>query len=605
MHMQEDFSSLYNKSLSNPEEFWGKMAGHELSWFKRWDKVKEKDGYDSSWFVGGKLNITHNCLDRHIKEGGDKYAYIWTNEVGSEEKITYNELLEKVNKTANFLSTLGIKKGDVITIYMPQTIEQIVVILAAARMGAIHSVVFAGYSYQALSTRITDAGSKFLITADYTYRKNKKIDLLSVARESVRGIKEFGKTIVFKREEGTILNENELDLISETSKYSDEFEAVPMDSEDKLFVLYTSGTTGKPKGIVHTVGGYSLYTHITTKYTFDLKESDIFWCTADPGWITGHSYVIYGPLSNHVTSIIYEGAPDFPDPGVWWKVIEKYNVSIFYTSPTAIRMLMSHGDEYPLKHNLKSLRVLGSVGEPLNVTAWNWFSKVVGKEKCPIVDTWWQTETGGHMITTPPGLPQKPGMAGISYFGTEALVVDKNGIELPPETKGFLVIKGEWPSSLRGVWGEPKRFEKYYTEIPGLYFSGDIAIKDEDGYIRILGRSDDIIVVAGHNIGSAELENVIASHKQVSEAAVIGIPDAIKGQKIVAYVALMEGSNPNEGLAEEISKHVGVTYGKHGRPEKIVFIDKLPKTRSGKIMRRVLRAKETGEDSGDTSTLED
>jgi acetyl-CoA synthetase len=488
---------------------------------------------------------------------------------------------------------------------MPVTIEQIAVILACARIGVIHSVVFAGFSYQALNTRIEDAGSKYLVTADFTYRKGKSIDLLSTVREAVKGIKGFKKTIVFKREKDTKLNEDELDLTNEISKCSKVLAAPQMNSEDKLFILYTSGTTGKPKGIVHTTAGYNLYTHVTSKYTFDLKDDDVYWCTADCGWITGHSYVIYGPLSNHVTGLLYEGAPDFPDAEIWWKIIEKYKVTKFYTSPTAIRMLMSYGSALPSKHNLKSLKILGSVGEPLNKAAWVWFSKYVGGDKCPLVDTWWQTETGGHMITTPPGLPQKPGIAGLPYFGFKAMVVSKSGKELPAGTKGFLVIKGNWPSALRDCWNNHQRFKKYWTEIPGYFFTGDVAIKDEDGYIRILGRSDDIIVVAGHNIGSAELEAVITTHKKVAEAAVIGIPDEVKGNKIIAYVTLMKGSNPNEGLAMEIKEHVGSTYGKHGRPEKIVFIEKLPKTRSGKIMRRVLRAKELEQDPGDTSTLEE
>jgi acetyl-CoA synthetase len=593
--MKEDFSLLYKKSISDPEKFWGEVAEKELSWFKKWDSVLQKDGIDSKWFRGGKINITYNCLDRHVENGGgDKIAYIWTNENGDEIKITYKELLEKVNQTANFLISLGIKKGDTLTIYMPITIEQIATVLACARIGVIHSVVFAGFSYQALNTRLQDAKSKFLVTADYTYRKGKKIDLLSVAREGIKGVKDFQKIIVFKREESTKLNASELDLVQEVSKSGKVLKAPILDSEDKLFILYTSGTTGKPKGIVHTTAGYNLYTHLTTKYTFDLKENDIYWCTADVGWITGHSYVIYGPLSNHATSLIYEGAPDFPDPEVWWRIIEKYKVSIFYTSPTAIRMLMSKGLDLPTKHNLKSLRILGSVGEPLNESAWNWYSKFVGDNKCPVVDTWWQTETGGHMI-----------VSGVSHFGTEALIVSKSGKELTNGVKGFLVIKGNWPSILRGVWNDKIRFEKYFTEIPGLFFTGDIAVKNKEGKIRILGRSDDIIVVAGHNIGSVELEAVITTHKDVAEAAVIGIPDEIKGNKIIAYVTLMKGSNPNEGLSQEISEHVGSTYGKHGRPEKIVFVDKLPKTRSGKIMRRVIRAKENGENPGDTSTLEE
>lgn len=579
----------------DPIKFWEEAADHELFWFKKWNKVFQKDGFDAKWFDGGEINITYNCLDRHVKnDGGEKIAYIWTNENGDEIEITYKELLEKVNQIANFFKKLGIKKGDTLTIYMPLTIEQIATILACARVGIVHSVVFAGFSYQALNTRILDCGSSFLVTADYTYRKGKKIDLLSVAREGIKGAKEFKKTIVFKREENTKLNENELNFVQEVSKCSEIFEAPPMKSEDKLFVLYTSGTTGKPKGIIHTTAGYNLYTHLTTKNTFDLKDGDIFWCTADCGWITGHSYVIYGPLSNHTTNIIYEGAADFPDSEVWWRIVEKYKVSIFYTSPTAIRMLMSYGRDLPSKHDLSSLRILGSVGEPLNESAWLWYEKFVGNNKCRIVDAWWQTETGGHMITT--GLPN---------FGIEVLIVNKSGKELPSGKKGFLVIKNCWPSSLRGVWNNRERFEKYWTEIPGFYFSGDIAVKNKDGYIKILGRGDDIIIVSGHNIGSAEIETAIAAHEKVAEAAVVAIPDEIKGNKIVAYVTLMKGTNPNEGLAQEIAEHVGSTYGKHGKPEKIVFVDKLPKTRSGKIMRRVIRAKENNQDLGDVSTLEE
>jgi acetyl-CoA synthetase len=593
--MKNNFSSLYKESLINPEKFWGEMAQTELYWFKKWDNVFQKSELNTKWFEGGKLNITYNCLDRHIASGGgEKIAYIWTNEKGDEIKITYSELLAKVNQIANYFLSLGVKKGDTLTIYMPATIEQIAVVLACARIGIIHSVVFAGFSYQALNTRIIDADSKYVVTADFTYRKGKKIDLLSTVREATKGIENFEKTIVFKREVNTILNDKELDLSEEVSKMSRELTAPQMDSEDKLFILYTSGTTGKPKGIVHTTAGYNLYTHITTKYTFNLEENDVYWCTADVGWITGHSYVIYGPLSNHATTLIYEGAPDCPDSAVWWRVVEKYKVSIFYTSPTAIRMLMSFGQEPPSKHDLSSLKVLGSVGEPLNESARAWYSKFIGNDRCSVMDTWWQTETGGHMI-----------VSGTSHFGTEALIVDRTGKELSFGKKGFLVIKGNWPSALRDVWGNRERYEKYWTEIPDVFFTGDIAVKNEEGLVKILGRSDDIIVVAGHNIGSAELEAVIATHEKVAEAAVVAIPDEIKGNKIVAYVTLMKDTNPNEGLSLEIAEHVGSTFGKHGRPEKIVFIDKLPKTRSGKIMRRVLRAKEAGGDLGDTSTLEE
>lgn len=601
-----EFDDLHKKSLETPEKFWEKLAGSELAWFKKWDRVFEKDGNKARWFEGGKINITYNCLDRHVQNGGgDKTAYIWTNEKGEEIKITYKELLSKVNQISNLLINLGLKKRDTLTIYMPMSIEQIAVILACARVGIIHSVVFAGFSHQALATRIADAKSKFLITSDFTYRKGKKIDLLSTARESVADIKDFKKIIVFRREDETSLRENEMDFVPSFEKESDQFDPIQMDSEDPLFILYTSGTTGKPKGIIHTVAGYNLYTHVTMKYSFDLTEASIYWCTADPGWITGHSYVIYGPLSTHSTSVIYEGSPDFPDPEVWWRVIEKYKVSIFYTSPTAVRMLESFGEEFTKKYDLSSLKILGSVGEPLNKTAWEWYSKFVGGGNCPVIDTWWQTETGGHMITTLPGIKEKPGFAGLPYFGIEVLVVGKGGHELPSGEKGFLVIKGDWPGQLRGCWNDDERFEKYFTEIPGFYFTGDVAIKDQDGYIKILGRSDDVIVVAGHNIGSAEIEAVINSHSKVAESAVIGIPDEVKGNKIVAFVTLLKGENPNDNISFEISEHVGVNYGKHGRPEKIVFVDKLPKTRSGKIIRRVLRARETGGDTGDTSTLEE
>ena len=604
--MSKSYQDLYKESLKDPESFWGREAEEEIIWFKKWKKVLLKDGLDARWFDGGKLNITYNCLDRHIKDGkGKKIAYIWTNEKGEEAKITYEDLLSKVNKTANYFSSLGLKKGDTLTIYMPLVIEQIVATLACARIGVIHSVVFAGFSHQALNMRIKSSGSKYLVTADCTFRKGREIDLLPTARKAIKNIEGFQKIIVLKRKGKTVLKSNEADFREETAKYSEKCEPLPMNSEDKLFVLYTSGTTGEPKGIIHTIGGYTLYSRVTMKYSFDIKEDDIYWCTADSGWITGHSYVIYGPLLNAATTVIFEGAPDYPDPGVWWRVVEKYKVTIFYTSPTAIRMLKSFGNEFPRSYNLTSLRILGSVGEPLNVSAWNWLYEFVGGKKCFVVDTWWQTETGGHILTTVPGQDQKPGFVGLPYFGLEALIVNNSGDVLPDGTKGFLVIKGDWPASLRGCWNDRKRFEKYWTEIPGYFFTGDIAVKDEDGYIRILGRSDDIIVVSGHNIGSGELETIINTHPKVAESAVVGIPDEIKGNKIVAYVILNKGENPNEGLSYEISGHVGVNYGKHARPEKIVFVDKLPKTRSGKIMRRVLRAKENGGDCGDTSTLED
>lgn len=602
---KKKYLSLYQKSLKNSEKFWADLAQKELVWFQKWDRVFEKNGFSCKWFSGGKINITYNCLDRHVLSGGGrKTAFIWVNESGQEKRISYQELLEKVNQTANFFLKLGLKKGDTLTIYMPLTIEQIVVMLACARIGIIHSVVYAGFSYQALETRISDAQSRFIATADFTYRRGKNIDLLSVVREARKNIDFVEKTIVFKREKTTSLTDNEINFEEEIQKESKEFKAPELDAEDPLFILYTSGTTGKPKGILHTQAGYNLFTHVTNKYTFDLKKKDLFWCTADTGWITGHSYVVYGPLSNHLTSIIYEGAPDYPDSETWWKIIEKYKVTIFYTSPTAIRMLMTYGNSLPARHNLDSLRILGSVGEPLNASAWMWYYKYVGKENCAIVDTWWQTETGGHMITTFPGLPQKPGYAGLPYLGIEALIVDENGKEKPRNENGFLVLKNLWPSVLRTCWENEKRFKEYWTKIPGFYFTGDLALKDYEGYIRILGRSDDVIIVAGHNIGSAELESVIASHEAVAEAAVVGVEDKIKGQKIIAFATLVKGVEPSLTLEGKIIEYVGETYGKHARPQEIKFVDKLPKTRSGKIMRRVLKAEEEGKDVGDTSTLE-
>jgi acetyl-CoA synthetase len=598
------YNRVYKESIENPGKYWGELAEKELFWFKKWDSVYEKKGFKCRWFEGGKTNITFNCLDRHLADGGDKIAYIWTNEQGEERKITYKELFEKVCKTSLLFKKLGVRKGDIVTVYMPQIIEQVISILACARIGAIHSVVYAGFSYQALSTRMTSADSRYLITADFTYRRGKKVDLLEVAREAAKESKTAVKKIVLVRESTTKLQENEISLEKETSSLNGFIDAQVMDAEDPLFILYTSGTTGKPKGIVHTVGGYSLYAHITTKYTFDVRKDDVYWCTADNGWITGHSYIIYGPLSNHMTSILYEGAPDYPTPETWWKIIEKYGATIFYTSPTAIRMLMSYGDKYPKGHNLTTLRLIGSVGEPLNSSAWLWYHKIIGQGKCSIVDTWWQTETGGHMITTLPGLDQKPGYAGLPYFGIVAKVVDRNGKEKKNGEKGNLIINGSWPSVLRDCWHDKKCFEGYYQKIKDCYFTGDIAVKDNDGYIRILGRSDDVIQVAGHGISSAEIESVVTSHKSVVEAAAIGVPDAIKGYKIIVYAVLVKSVQSSEDLEKEIIGYVGKVYGKHGRPERVEFVDKLPKTRSGKIMRRVLKAEEEKKNPGDISTLE-
>ncbi len=603
----EEFDELYNQSIQNPEDFWEKMAEKELHWFKKWDKVFEWNFPEYKWFIGGKLNITYNCLDRHVKNGRrNKIAYIYTNEDEKEVKITYGELLELVNKIANGLKSLGVKKGDRVVIYMPLVIEQLATMLACARIGAIHSVVYAGFSSNALKMRIDDAKAKVVVTSTWTKRRGKKIDLKSVVDEAVDGLDFVENIVVLQRENDDFeLEEKEVDFYELIKKQSPHCEPEIMDAEDPLFILYTSGSTGKPKGVLHTTGGYNLYTHVTTKYVFDLHEDDIYWCTADPGWITGHSYMVYGPLSVGATSVIYEGAPDYPDPGRWWSIVEKYRVNIFYTAPTAIRLFMKYGEEWPNKYDLSSLRILGSVGEPINPEAWIWYYEVIGKGQCSIVDTWWQTETGGHMITTVPSYPQKPGKAGKPFWGIEADVVNKEGKPVEPNTVGYLVIKKPWPSALRTCWGEPDRFKKYWTEIGNYYFAGDMATKDEDGYIMILGRADDVINVSGHRIGTAEVESALVSHPAVAEAAVIGKPHEVKGESIKAFVILKQNYSPSETLVKDLKMHVRHELGALAVPDEIEFVEKLPKTRSGKIMRRVLRAKELGMPLGDVSTLED
>jgi acetyl-CoA synthetase len=603
----EKFDKMYQESIENTEEFWAKLAEQELVWFEKWEKVREWNYPYYKWFVGGKLNITYNCLDRHVENGRrNKIAYIYTNEDNEEIKVSYGELLEMVNKFANGLKSLGVKKGDRVVIYMPLIIEQMVAMLACARIGAIHSVVYAGFSANALRMRIEDAEAKVVITSTWTKRRGKKIDLKSVVDEAVDGLEFVENIIVYQRKGDEFeLAEKEIDFNELMKNQPAECEPEIMDAEDPLFILYTSGSTGKPKGVLHTIGGYNLYTHITTKYVFDIHEDDIYWCTADPGWITGHSYMLYGPLSVGTTSVIAEGAPDYPNPGRWWSIVEKYRVNIFYTAPTAVRLFMKYGEEWPAKYDLSSLRVLGSVGEPINPEAWIWYYENIGRKQCSIVDTWWQTETGGHMITTVPAYPQKPGKAGKPFWGIKADVVDKQGNPVEPNTVGFLVIKEPWPSALRTCWGEPERFEKYWNEIPNVYTAGDLATKDEDGYIMILGRADDVINVSGHRIGTAEVESALVSHPAVAEAAVIGKPHEVKGESIKAFVILKQGHEPSENLMKDIKMHVRHELGALAVPDEIEFVEKLPKTRSGKIMRRVLKAQELGMDVGDISTLED
>lgn len=605
----KDYEAVYKESIENPEKFWSDVAS-ELEWFQKWDKVYDGDFPYVKWFLGGKTNITYNCLDRHIKNGKrNKVAYIYVDEEGNERKYTYGELLELVNRIANGLKKLGVKKGDRVSIYMPNTVEAVACMLATTRIGAIHSVVFAGFSEGALRLRIDDAKAKVVITATYTKRRGKKIPLFETVKEAIKPLDFVEKLVVWDRDRELDEEEFEsfvVDFEKLVKSSSPVCEPEIMDSEDPLFILYTSGTTGKPKGVLHTVGGYMVNTYLTTKVVFNIKEDTVYWCTADIGWITGHSYIVYGPLANATTSVIMEGVPVYPHPGIWWEYVEKYRVNVFYTAPTAIRMLMRFGEEIPARYDLSSLKILGSVGEPINPEAWLWYYNHIGRKKAVVVDTWWQTETGAHMITTLPSYPAKPGKAGKPMFGVEPLIVDKDGNPLPPNTVGHLVIKKAWPSMFRTCWGEPERYEKYFKEIPGGYYSaGDLASVDEEGYIMILGRADDVLSVAGHRIGNAEVESAIVEHPAVAEAAVIGKPNDIKGESIKAFVILKAGYIPSDKIIEEIKDTVKDVLGAIAVPDEIEFVEKLPKTRSGKIMRRVLRAKELGQELGDISTLED
>jgi len=604
-----DYTWTYNEFKKDPDQFWDRIA-RKLFWFSGWDKVRELNYPYAKWFINGKTNITYNCLDRHVfGDRRNKVALIWKGEREGEEQVfTYRQLYREVMRFANGLKKLGVTKGDRVCIYMPVIPEQVIAMLACTRIGAIHSVVFGGYGAAALNQRIVGAGAKIVITADMAIRRGRSIPLKHVIEEAIIDAPTVEHIIILRRELRTpveIHKEMEIDFYELMTDVGPECPAEIMDSEDPLFILYTSGTTGAPKGIVHTCGGYMVGAYYTTKYIFDIKESDVYWCTADPGWITGHTYVVYGPLSVGATILIAEGTPDYPDAGAWWKMVEEYGVSILYTAPTAIRMFMKLGREWPDKYNLASLRILGSVGEPLNPEAFEWFYHVIGRDRCPIVDTWWQTETGMHMITTVLGEPMRPGFAGKSIPGVVADVVDKDGKSVEPGKSGFLVIKEPWPAMMRTVYNNDERYRKYWETIPGCYQVGDLAIKGEDGYIMVIGRSDDLIVVAGHNIGTAEVESALVSHKAVAEAAVIGKPDPMKGNTIKAFVTLRDGITPTDRLKNELIYHVRITLGPIAMPSEIEFRDSLPKTRSGKIVRRVLKAIEMGVDPGDISTLEE
>jgi acetyl-CoA synthetase len=612
-----EYEQLYSKAASNPEKFWGELADQELHWFKKWDRVLDWQPPFAKWFTGGQLNISHNCLDRHITTWRrNKAAIIWEGEPGDSRVITYGELHREVCQFANAMKSLGVKKGDRVAIYMPMIPEAAIAMLACARIGAPHSVVFGGFSAEALRDRLVDAQAKLVITADGGFRKDKAIALKQeVDKALTHGAPSVENVIVVQRTKADVTMVKDRDHWWHELKpqQSAECPAEPMDSEDMLFILYTSGSTGKPKGVVHTTGGYNLYTHITTKWIFDLKDTDVYWCTADVGWITGHSYIVYGPLSNGATTVMYEGVPRPSNPGCFWDVIEKYGVNIFYTAPTAIRAFIRMGETLPNARNLSSLRLLGTVGEPINPEAWMWYHRVIGGGNCPIVDTWWQTETGGIMLTPLPGaIATKPGSCTRPFPGIVADIVDLDGNPVESDQGGFLVIKQPWPSMIRDVYGDTDRFRHTYWEhIPPqdgkyVYFAGDGAREDEDGYFWVMGRVDDVINVSGHRLGTMEIESALVSHPMVAEAAVVGRPDELTGEAIFAFVSLEGSQEPSDALAKELIQHVTNEIGAIARPAEIRFTDVLPKTRSGKIMRRLLRSLASGQEiTGDTSTLED
>ncbi len=602
----KDYETEYKKSIADPEAFWG-GAAKELEWFTPWNKVLEWDYPWAKWFVGATCNIAYNCLDRHVKTWRkNKVALIWVGENDQERIFTYGELYRQVNRCANALKKLGLKKGDRVSIYLPKIPEQVVAMLACARIGVIHSVVYSGFSAPALASRVHDAEAKVVITADVGFDRGKVINLKPVVDEALKTCATVDHVIVVRRQTpGPALSApREIDWHEWLKGESVHCEAERLDSETPLYILYTSGTTGKPKGVVHVHGGYMVGIYITAKYVFDLKDEDVYFCVADPGWVTGHSYIVYGPLLNGATILTAEGKPDYPNPGRWWDLIERYGVSIFYTTPTAIRLLMRYGEDWPKKFDLSTLRILGSVGEPINPEAWEWFHRVTGGDK-PIMDTWWQTETGSILITPLPTVPLKPGSATRSFLGIEADVVDREGNSLPANAGGFAVIKKPWPAMMRTIYKDPERYKTYWNTIPNCYAAGDICHKDADGYIWFMGRADDVIKVAGNRLGTAEVESALVSHHAVAEAAVIGKPHKLVGESIKAFIILKQGEKESPALIQSIKDQVLKELGKIGVPSEIDVVSSLPKTRSGKIMRRVLKAKELGQDPGDISTIEE
>ena len=613
IHSIEQYRDLYRESVDDPEGFWGRMAGN-LAWQERWTKVLAWDPPHAQWFVGGKINASVNCLDRHLAtHRWNKTAIRWEGEPGGplEERLySYKKLYEETCRLANLLRLIGIKPGDRVGLYLPMIPELVISMLACARIGAVHSVVFGGFSADALRDRLNDAQAKLLITADGGWRKGKIVPLKENADRALEGCPGVSRVLVVRRTEQEVAMKEKRDFWYHEMVADEEPSCEPavLDSEHPLFILYTSGTTGKPKGVLHTTGGYLVGVNRTMEWVFDIRDDDIFWCTADIGWVTGHSYVVYGPLANGATVVMYEGAPNHPEPDRFWRIIAKYRVNIFYTAPTAIRAFVKWGDPWPRKHDLSSLRLLGSVGEPINPESWMWYHRVIGGGRCPIVDTWWQTETGAILISPLPGAtPLKPGSSTRPLPGIDAAIVDKTGKEVPANTGGYLVIRRPWPSMMRTIFGDPERYKKqYWSEVPGVYFAGDGARRDKDGYYWVMGRIDDVIKVSGHRLGTAEVESALVKHATVAEAAVVGRPDDLTGEAIVAFVTLRGGCSPSDHLKEELRGHVAKEIGSLARPAEVRFTEALPKTRSGKIMRRLLRDVSAGrETTGDTTTLED
>lgn len=600
---------LRKRADSNFVSFWDEQAKN-LSWFSKWNKTLDWQPPFAKWFVGGTINASYNALDVHQKTKSDKAAILWEGENGESRVITYGEMFLQVKKFSNVLKSLDVKKGDRVTIYLPMVPELPIVMLACARIGAIHTVIFSGFSATSIKDRVVDSQSKVIITADGGYRRGKIVQLKEVVDEAIKDFDFVKHVVVLER------TKNEISLSSKDKLWndlmntvSDSCDSEKLDSTHPLYILYTSGTTGKPKGVLHGTGGYLTHLYSTFKWAFDIKDSDVFFCTADIGWVTGHSYVVYAPFLHGATQIMYEGAPDFPDASRMWDILQKYHATIFYTTPTALRMFMKFGDEIPNSFDLSSLRLLGTVGEPINPEVWRWYFKTIGKEKCPIIDTWWQTETGGMLISPLPGLetnPLKPGSGTLPIPGVDIDVVDENGNDVSPNTKGYLVIKNPWPGMLLTLWGDDEKYKTvYWSKYENCYYPGDYALKDEDGYLWLLGRADDVLKIAGHRIGTAELESCIVSHNDVAESAVCGIPDDVKGEVIIAFVVLKQGIVDSKTLEKEIYDKIRNDIGAIATPKQIYFVSKLPKTRSGKIMRRLLKAIANNEKIGDVSTLED